>query len=301
MTVNLPNQYVEQFATTIQLLLQQKGSKLKPHVMTGVHYGNQASPVDQVAAIAMQQVLGPFSPMGRVDAILDRRWVFPSDFDLPQLIDNFEKLRLLIDPTSTFVQNAVYAAGRQYDDLIVASLFGTAYTGQNGGTSTTFATGGAGGGGTTVAVNAGSANNTNLTVAKLRAAKKVLMVNQVDLESDPIKSIVMASQHDSLLAETQVISTDFNDRPVLVDGKVERFLGIDLIHCERLGVNGSSYRRVPVFAKSGMYLGIWNDMKTDIAQRKDLQGLPWQAYVYMTAGATRLEEKKIVEVLCSES
>lgn len=301
MSVNLPNQYVEQFATTIALLLQQKGSKLRPHVMSGAHYGSQASPVDQVAPINMQQVLGPFSPMGRVDAVLDRRWVLPNDFDLPQLIDSFEKLRLLIDPSSTYVQNAVYAAGRQYDDLIINALFGNANIGQNGGTTVSFATGGAGGGGTTASVSQGAASATNLTVAKLRYARRILMQNQVDLESDPLICIVMASQHDSLLAEAQIISTDFNDRPVLVDGKVQRFLGIDIVHCERLLLNGSSYRQVPVYAKSGMYLGIWNDMKTDIAQRKDLQGLPWQAYVYMTAGASRLEEKKLVQLPCSES
>ena len=29
-----------------------------------------------------------------------------------------------------------------------------------------------------------------------------------------------------------------------------------------------------------------------------LQGLPWQAYVYMTAGATRLAEKRCIPVWC---
>jgi hypothetical protein len=41
-----------------------------------------------------------------------------------------------------------------------------------------------------------------------------------------------------------------------------------------------------------MYLGIWNDIRTDVSQRKDKGGLPWQVYVYGTFGATRLEEKK---------
>ena len=126
------------------------------------------------------------------------------------------------------------------------------------------------------------------------------MSYEVDLDSDPITAIVTSDQHDDLLAEAQVISTDFNDRPVMAEGKVVRFLGINIVHCERLDVDGSSYRRIPVFAKSGMYLGLWNDVTTDISQRKDLQGLPWQAYVYMTAGATRLEENKIIEIKCAE-
>ena len=130
------------------------------------------------------------------------------------------------------------------------------------------------------------------------------MSSFVDIDSDPICAVVTAAQHDNLLAEAQVISTDFNERPVLVDGKVTRFLGIDIVHCERLVAGtddaAGTSRAIPVFAKSGMHLAMWNDLTTDITQRKDLQGLPWQAYVYMTAGATRLEENKVVRVWCRE-
>lgn len=292
MSINMPSHYVQQFATNIQLLLQQKGSKLRSLVMTGNHYGKQASPVDQIGSISMQPVTTRFEPITRTDAALDRRWVFPLDYDLAQQIDSFDKLRLLTDPTSAYVQNAVYAAGRQMDDLIVTAFFGDAKTGETGGTTTSHSN--------NVAVNFGASGNVGLTVAKLRSAKQKLMAAEVDLDSDPITCVVTSKQHDNLLAEAQVISTDFNDRPVLVEGKITRFLGINIVHCERLAVNGSSQRRVPIFAKSGMYLGIWDDVMTDISQRKDIKGLPWQAYVKMTAGATRLEELKVVEVICAE-
>lgn len=294
MSVNIPTHYVQQFSSNVALLLQQKGSKLRSLIMSGTHVGKQASPVDQVGAISMQPVSGRFAAMGRVDAPTDRRWVYPSDFDLPQLIDSFDKLRLLTDPSSAYVQNAVYAAGRQMDDLIIDAFFGTAKTGETGSTNTSFLAG------NQIAVNFESASNSGLTVAKLREAKRILMSHEVDMESDPICAIVTSQQHDDLLREAQVVSTDFNDKPVLVNGKVEQFLGIKIIHCERLDVDGSSYRRIPVFAKSGMYLGLWNDMTTDISQRKDIQSLPWQAYIMMTAGATRLEEKKVVEIKCAE-
>lgn len=294
MSQNLPQHYVLQFATNIQLLLQQKGSKLRQYVMSGSHVGKQASPVDQIGAVNMQPVVSRFAPMGRVDAAVDRRWVYPSDFDLPQLIDSFDKLRLLTDPQSSYVQNAVYAAGRQMDDLIIDSFFSVAKTGEQGASNTSFLAG------NQVAVNQGASGNTGLTVAKLREAKRLLMSHEVDLDSDPLTCVATARQMDNLLAEAQVISMDFNDKPVLVEGKLTRFLGINFVHCERLDVDGSSFRRIPVFAKSGMYLGIWNDIMTDIDTRKDLQGLPYQAYVTMTAGATRLEEKKIVEIKCAE-
>lgn len=296
MSINIPTHYVIQYANNIQLLLQQKGSKLRGSVMSGPHVGKQASPVDQFGAIAAQKVTTRFGPMGRVDAPTDRRWVFPVDYDLPQLIDSYDKLRLLTDPSSAYVQNGVFAMGRAMDDEILAAFFGTNQTGEAGGTATSFATSTQ-----TVGVNTGGTAS-NLNVAKLRAAKKILMANEVDLDADPLTCIISSTEHDSLLNEIQIVSTDFNEKPVLVEGKVTRFLGINFITCERLTTatddqSGTS-RQVPLYARSGMYLGMWNDISTDVSRRNDLQGLPWQAYAYGTFGATRLEEKKVVRIWC---
>lgn len=295
MSINLPSHYVLQFANTLQLLLQQKGSKLRPYVMSGSHVGEKASPVDQVGSLIAEDVTQRFAPIGRQDAAVDRRWVSPTASKVNQLIDSFDKLQLLMDPSSIYVQNALMALGRRADDHIIDCMFAAASTGKQGSTSTSFPSA------NQVAVNQGSTGNTGLTVAKLRKAKQLAMAAEVDLENDPLTAIVTSIQHDNLLAEAQVISTDFNDRPVMVDGKVTRFLGINIVHCERLDVDGSSYRRVPVFAKSGVHLGIWKDMQTDISQRNDLESIPWQAYVCMMMGATRVEENKVFEIKCAES
>jgi len=246
--------------------------------------------------VEMQPVLGRFEPIGRQDAPVDRRWVFPSDYDLNQIIDSFDKVRLLLDPKSAYVENGTYAAGRKMDDLIIAAGNGDAKTGELGATTTPLPAS------QKVARTFGAAAATGHTVAKLRESRRILMANEVDLESDMLVNVVTAKQHDNLLAEAQVISTDFNDKPVLVEGKVVRFLGINIVHCERLALStdGNSDRLCPVWAKSGMHLGIWDDVMTDISQRKDLKGLPWQAYVKMIMGATRLEEKKYVQIACDE-
>lgn len=295
MSLNLPSHFVSQFATNIQLLLQQKGSRLRGAVMTGNHIGKQASPVDQIGAIEMLPVVSQFAPMGRVDAALDRRWVFPLDFDLPQQIDSFDKLRLLTDPKSKYVENAVAAAGRQMDKLIIAAAHGTAQTGETGATPTVLPSG------QKIAVNYGASGDVGLTVAKLREAKRILMAADVDLEADEIYCAIGARQHDNLLAEAQVISSDFNGgMPVLKEGRIMEFLGIKFIHTELTNVNlVAGDAQIPMWAKSGMYLGLWNDMKTSISIRNDITGEPWQAYVQMTAGATRLEEEKVVQITCN--
>lgn len=291
MSDQIPSWYVSQFSTNIQLKLQQRGSRMGEAVMSGTHVGNQASPVDQIAAVEAQAVVGRFNPMGRIDAALDRRWVFPSDFDLPQLIDSFDKLRILTDPSSQYVINATYGLGRKKDDIILAAMLGTNYTGVAGATSVVRLAA------NDVSVKQGASSASPLTVAKLRQGKMLLMAAEVDLDFDPIYMAINAYAHDSLLAEAQVIDTDYNEKPVLLEGRISRFLGINFIHTERLNTKvtddqSSSSYLFPMWAKSGAYCGMWNDIKTDISQRKDLQGLPYQAYAYATFGATRLEEGK---------
>lgn len=300
MSANLSSLYGMQFATNVSLLLQQKGSKLRNAVTSGSHVGKQASPVDQIASIEANQVTTRFADMPRTDAAVDRRWVYPTDFDVNQLIDSYDKLRLLADPTSTYVTNATYALGRKIDSLLISAFFGTAKTGEQGATSTSFLSG------NVVGVNTGGTDS-GMNVNKLRAGKKLLMGHQVDLDNDPIYCAITSKEHDELLNEIQVISSDFNgtDKPVLKDGKVDRFLGINFIHCELLATLGAgtddqsgSSVAIPMWAKSGMYLGMWNDITSSVSKRNDLQSEPYQAYNYMTMGATRLEEKKIVKLWC---
>lgn len=303
MSINIPVHFVSQFSTNLQLLLQQKGSKLRELVSVGNYTGKAASPVDQVGAIAAQRVTGRFQTMPRVDAALDRRWVYPVDYDLPQLIDTFDKLRLLTDPQSTYATNAMYAMGRAMDDEIIANFFATANTGETGGTATTWATTLTSAGGFNVGVGVGGAAS-GLNVAKLREGKRSLLASEVDEENDPIWLVCKAQQMDNLLGEVQVVSADFGwkDAPVLKEGKIERFLGINFKRCERLlsgtdDAAGTSVM-VPLFVKSGYHLGIWNEIENSVGQREDLRGKPFQLYTMGTFGATRLEEAKMRRIWC---
>lgn len=295
MSVNLPNHYVIEFSTAIELQLQDKGNKLRMCVTEGRYAGKQASPVDQFGAVEMKPVAGRFAPIGRVDAPNDRRWVAPSDFDLPQLIDKFDKLRLLTDPESKYVQNAVFAGGRKIDTVILQATTAAALTGEQGGTSTSFNSN------NTVTVSIGGTNS-RLNVSKLLGVKEKMRAQHVDFDMDEIYMPLTAKDETGLLNEIQIVSKEFNDpaeKPVMADGKVRRFLGINFVYCELAeSVCAVSATRVdvPVWAKSGMHLGIWNDLETDISRRNDLSGLPWQAYVLLSIGATRLEENKVYVV-----
>lgn len=294
MTVNIPTFYVMQYSSNVALLLQQSGSKLRGKVSEASYKGKQASPVDQIGSVEMQKVTTRFEPRTRTDAPTDRRWVYPVDYDLAQMIDSFDKLRTINDLTSPYAQNAAMAAGRAMDTEIINAFFGTAKTGETGGTSTTFPTST-----NQVGVATGGANS-KLNVAKLKEARKMLKKAHVDFDRDEIYVGITAEDDAALLDEIQIISSEFNggEKPVLKDGKIMGFLGFQFVHCELIESKstGTNKVRLPVWVKSGMHLGIWWDPAPTVAQRVDLKGDPWQVALNKSFGATRIEEAKVLEI-----
>src|SRR6478735_8001853 len=183
--VNVPSHFYTEYASTIDFLLQQKQSRLSAAVHTGTHSGDKASPVDQVGSIEMTDVTARFQPMPRTDSPLSRRWVFPVSSDLNQQVDTFDKLKLLLDPLSSYSQNAQFAANRRKDKHVISNFFADAKTGVNAGDTETFGTavytGGDGATDRNISVDVGAAASP-LNVAKLKLAKQYLMENEVDLD-----------------------------------------------------------------------------------------------------------------------
>lgn len=288
--------YVQQYTTNVQLLSQQKGSRLRNSVTVGQYKGKQGVPVDQFAPTVANKRTTRYPALTPADIQADRRWVFPSDYDWNDLIDNIDKLRLLIDPQSSYVQSGTAAMNRAMDDEIIAAYFATAKTGVDGSTSTSFPSS------QQVSASEGSTAATGMNVEKLKAGIQILLANEAwdPAGGDRIYCVISAKQNRNLMDEIQVINADYNgERPVVNDGFVMSWGKVDFIHSERLPTNGSSQTRCPMYVKEGMHLGMWQDISADVSQRKDLAGLPWQVYLYGTFGGTRLEEKKVVELPCA--
>lgn len=290
MSFEVTTAFVQQYTTNVGLLLQQRGSKLRDAVTAGSYTGKAAKAIEQIGAVTAQPRVTRHGDTPLISTPHDARWVFPTDYEWADLIDDQDKLRMLIDPTSPYAINGAYALGRAMDSLIITAALGTAKTGENGTDNTAFDT-------SNQQIGASAAG---LTIAKLREAKKILMENEVDVEMDPLFIAVTAQQLDDLLGTTEVTSSDYNTVKALVQGTVDSFMGFKFIHTELLGIDGSSNRRVIAWARSGMHLGLWDDINSRIDQRAD-KSYSTQVYVKGTFGATRTEEGKVVEILCAES
>jgi hypothetical protein len=228
-----------------------------------------------------------------------RRWVFPQEGEIDQLIDSFDELQTIVDPKAQYTENAANAVGRAWDDCLILNATGSASTGQDASalTTETFSTTNF----QIAATFAASAAN-GLTVAKLIEAKRILRHYHNDLEMDMATVVIGSQQESDLLNQVQVVSTEFNDRPVLVDGHIKRFLGYDVVMSERLPQTTlGTTRGVLVFVKSGLYLGMWKDTTNRVSIRNDLSGEPWDLYTQAMFGASRLQPGKVLQILCADT
>ena len=288
MSSQITTAFVEQYSSNVQLLSQQKGSLLRNAVRVESQVGKNAF-YDQVGSATAQKRLSRHADTPQLDTPHARRRVSLVDYEYADLIDDQDKVRTLIDPTSPYSQATAFAMGRAIDDEIISAAFGTAYTGETGSTSTTFPAG------QVVAVGSPAEG---LTIAKLVEAKQLLDEANVDTTL-PRYVAVAPEQLADLLNITTVTSSDYNTVKALVQGEIDTFLGFKFIVSTRLSSESGVNRRVIAWAEDGLLLSIGKDITAKIDERAD-KGYATQVYYAMSIGATRMEEEKVVEIKCRE-
>ena len=286
MSTQITTAFVEQYKSNVFHLAQQKGSRLRDTVRSETVTG-KAHFFERIGSTAAQKRTSRHSDTPRMDTPHSRRKVTMDDYDWADLIDNEDKVRMLISPTSDYALAGAYAMGRAMDDAIISAATGTAYGGVAGGTS--------------VALPAGQKiahNSTNLTIAKLLAAKKLLDAAEVDPDEQRFL-ICTADQIQDFLNIAEVKSSDYNTIKALAQGQIDTYLGFKFIRSERLGQDATPNRQVLAFTKSAIGLALGADITTKISERSD-KNYATQVFLSMTIGATRIEDEKMVEIACVE-
>jgi hypothetical protein len=292
------------------MLLQQSESRLENAVQVRPFYGKAASVVEQFGLTSAVRITSRHADTVLSSTPHDKRWVFPIDYAWAEMTDDVDLVRMLIKPNNFYAQAGAAAMKRVMDDEILSGFFNTNKTGENGSTDTGLLSA-FGGGSQVVAVNTGSSANTGLNIAKLRAAKRILLQAEVDIDNDPLFMAISAKQHDDLLNEAQAISLDYGNTPVLEEGRIKKFMGFNFIPSERIPGAGSfnaainpgltvpaGQNWVPFWAKSGVCLGKWDELRAKVGPRPDKNDAE-QVSLRMTLGATRLEEKRCGYILCA--
>lgn len=313
MSFQITTAFVQQYKSNIFHLAQQKGSRLRGSVRNEMQVGKTAY-YERLGATAAVKKTDRHSDTVYIDSNHSRRAVSMDDYTWADLIDDEDKLRLLIDPASAYSQSAMWALGRSMDDAIIAAMRGNAYAGETGATTVALPVAQK----VLAASSAAPGTPTNLNVDTLRKVKYLFDAADID-ESIPRYMAISASQLQALLNFTQVTSADYASVKALVQGQVDSFMGFKFIRTQRVPLVAATYdtstgaidsgsgslgatvaRRCLAWCGDGVILSIGNDMEAKI-DKLPTKNYSTQVFARMSLGATRLEDSKVVEVVCNET
>ena len=293
MSIQVTTAFVNQFSANVMQLAQQKGSKLRGAVRQENITGKSAF-FDQIGPTAARRRTTRHSDTPRMDTPHARRRLSVEDFDWADLIDQEDKVRMLIDPTSSYAQAAANAMGRSIDEVIVDAIRGTAQTDETGSTAVVLPTT------SKIAVAA-----TGLTKAKMITAKGLM--DRADIDSDGRYIATTSEQVENLLNITEVTSSDYATVKALVQGEVNTWLGFTFINVNGLRADGTKIipkvvndRFCVAWQRDNVVLGIGANPNARISERAD-KNYATQVFYAMTIGAVRMQEAGVVELSCLEA
>lgn len=315
MSSQITTAFVQQYSSNVFHLAQQKGSRLRSKVRIESQVGKSGF-YDRIGKAVAQLRVSRHADTPQIDTPHSRRMVTLADYEYADLIDDQDKVRLLLDPSSEYSMAAMWAMGRAMDDVIVDALGGSAYSGETGATAVPLPTA------QKKAAHDGTASPTGtpMNVRTLRLVKSVLDAADVD-ESIPRHFVLNSHGFRQLLGTTEVGSFDYNSVKSLVNGEVDTFMGFKFVRTERLdqesanvtyntnnGTTGSGTGTLTAansrigfaWAEDGILMALGKDMKARIDERAD-KSYAVQVYTCMSIGATRLEEEKVVQCSYDET
>ncbi len=306
MSLQIPVGFVDQYKANILLLSQQKQSILRQvcrfEDMTG-----DAMYVERVSATEAQLIADRHGDTPQVDTPHSRRKLTVADYNWADLIDTLDKLKMLIDPETTYGQNATMAFNRSIDDVIITALGGVALGGHVGGTTInnydvgecrliesdgTIATAGSDWSNTT---------ETPLTIAKLLTCKQLLDDAEID-KARQRYFVTNPYNINQLLNTTEVKSSDYNTVKALAFGQIDTFMGFKFLKSTRLVADDTDTGATKcfAFAQDAIVLSISKEPTVRISERDD-KNYSTQVYVEMSLGATRVEGPAVVGITLDTS
>lgn len=205
-----------------------------------------------------------------------------SDFNAAEYSDIFSQAKVNFDERQELVQVVAGAMGRRQDQMILDALNGSS-------TSLTVA-------------NSIGGSNTNMNIAKLREAKRLLDKGNVPPDGRHI--IIHANGLSNLLSETSVTSSDFNSVKALVQGEINTYLGFTFhVLGDRseggLPIDGSLDRTCYAFHKDAVGYGEGIAMRTEINYIAEKTS--WLVNEVFSAGAIAIDDEGIVKITCRET
>lgn len=280
MAVSISNAFVTLFDTEVKQAYQADAVlRNTVRLRTGVQGSTHKFPK---IGSGVAQVRVPQTDVTPLNVTYSQATATLSDWIAAEYSDIFNQAKVNFDERSELVQVVSKAIGRRADQLVIDALAAS---------STSL----------TVSNDIGGTDS-NLNVAKLREAQRLLNANNVPMEDRFI--VIHASNLSNLLSETAVTSSDFNTVKALVQGELDTFLGFKFItlgdRTEGGLTGGGSGSDRTVYAYHKNSIGLAEGMGV----RSEINYIPektsWLVSSMFSAGAIAIDAGGIVAISCRE-
>lgn len=288
---NPPVAFKQQFHDSYRDALAQRDCRFaKASVDRGMIEGSSFT-INSLGTTEMKAVTGRYQDKTPQSLDHNTRVVYMADYDATIVVDGFDVPKLSADPSFKYPGLLADASNRLKDKVIYRALLDAVVTksGENSFSTTTLPAG-----------QIVLAGGTAFTKAKAIFARSLFRKNECDEQNG---EQLFISYNDEMvrqiLADTTLTSSDFMAVQMLQSGKVaENWMGFTWVPYQALdnGAGGSSEARTVAWAKSGVEIGMGINFKTDVSENKAKRGHPTEAYGWLSLGAGRQDEKKVVAI-----
>lgn len=288
---NPPVAFKQQFHDSYRDALAQRDCRFaKASVDRGMIEGSSFT-INSLGTTEMKAVTGRYQDKTPQSLDHNTRVVYMADYDATIVVDGFDVPKLSADPSFKYPGLLADASNRLKDKVIYRALLDAVVTksGENSFSATTLPAG-----------QIVLAGGTAFTKAKAIFARSLFRKNECDEQNGEQLYI---SYNDEMvrqiLADTTLTSSDFMAVQMLQSGKVaENWMGFTWVPYQALdnGAGGSTEARTVAWAKSGVEIGMGINFKTDVSENKAKRGHPTEAYGWISLGAGRQDEKKVVAI-----
>jgi len=279
MAINLSTAFVTLFDAEVKQAYQ-ASAVLRPavRVRSGVEGSTYKFPK---IGKGVAQVRIPQSDVTPLNVTYSQVTATLSDYIAAEYSDIFMQAKVNFDERRELVKVVSNAIGRRQDQLILDALTASSAS--------------------SISNDIGG-SDTNMNVAKLRAAAQTLNTNNVPMDNRHI--IIHASSLASLLSETAVTSSDFNTIKALVQGEINTFLGFTFHVLGDRGEgglikDGSNDRTCFAFHSDAIGLAEGIAPKTEINYVAEKTSFLIASM--FSAGAVAIDDEGIVKIVCRES
>lgn len=286
MTVTINHNYVNKFSADLYHLVGSYGSKLKGIFSEEMAKGEKHF-FDRLGNFSVSERTDRNAATVLQDAAHSRRMATVRMYDAAVGVDLIDVNKMLIDPTNDYAKKLAGKHGEKFDSILLNALIGTAASGADGSSSTSFDT----------ANQQIAHGGTGLTSTKFNQALRILQNNRVDIMRDEIILIANARALEDLMGDANVTSYDFQNNKVLASKELPVYRGVKILWSEDIPAYtaGSVYRGI-LCTRDALKVAISQDMKLEIDKRPDLSNI-YQVFTSMMYGAVRMEEEKVVDIL----